>query len=422
MIRWIFQRNWLSISLLSLMIILFSSGIEILNFNYTGLFVSGAIFVATLFSRHFPWISLLAMLSAAFLLSSLSASPALQLLMLAASSMILGAFGDRAVRVANISVAMAISTYVGFTLGYSGVFVQQLFGVALASELARDNSLAVTFILSSLLFGFSITFGRLATLKFSHLGSPQDSAVSKITNERLRLEVAKQNERVEVARDLSELLVERVAAMVSVTEGGRFAIRADPTSATRVLERAHVAARDAQGELRRLYDYLNGSILSNLVPFRISDLGEVAVAYRDLGYNVAIEEQGESFDLNAGMELCVYKVVFEALANARKHSPIGTDISVNFLWVEDGLQILIKDNGIERANRDLEALGEIVEGYSVQNDLDSLISSFEGATMTALQDRAAIYQGRIETFSVPGVGFTLSAIFPNLRLLADEKE
>jgi signal transduction histidine kinase len=118
------------------------------------------------------------------------------------------------------------------------------------------------------------------------------------------------------------------------------------------------------------------------------------------------------------MDLCVYKVVFEGLQNVRKHAPVGTEISVDFLWVEDGLQVLIKDNGIEVANRQSQALGQIVDGYSAEDDFNALVNEFDGATLAALRDRAAIYKGRIEATRVAGVGFTLSAIFPNLKSLA----
>jgi signal transduction histidine kinase len=251
-----------------------------------------------------------------------------------------------------------------------------------------------------------------------HIGSPLDIAHNTIRAAKLQLEVSKQNERLEIAKDLSDLLVQRISAVVSVSEGGRFSLVADPSSAQRVLDRTYDAGRAAQAELRRLYDYLNSAIIGDVESFRISDLNELAVAYRELGFNTVISNQGESFALNEGMELCVYKIVFESLSNVRKHAPLGTEIGIDFLWVEDGLQILVKDNGIEVTNRAKRNLGELVEDYSVQDDLDGLIVEFDGATLSALRDRAAIYGGRIEATKVPGVGFTLSAIFPNLKSLA----
>jgi signal transduction histidine kinase len=233
--------------------------------------------------------------------------------------------------------------------------------------------------------------------------------------------VAKQNERLEIAKDLTGLLVQKISAVVSVTEGGVYAIKSDPSSAQRVLDKSLESARDAQWELRRLYDFLNSSVFSESATFKIADLRELCIAFRELGYNAVIEEQGESFPLNDGMELCVYKIAFEALQNVRKHAPVGTEISINFLWVEDGLQVLVKDNGIEFATRAAQQLGELVDGYSADDDLEALVAEFDGSTLAVLRERAAIYGGRIEATRVPGVGFTLSAIFPNLKSLANER-
>ena len=113
--------------------------------------------------------------------------------------------------------------------------------------------------------------------------------------------------------------------------------------------------------------------------------------------------------------------MFEALDNVKKHAPLGSDISVSFLWVENGLQVLVKDNGIETRNRQKIALGEIVVEYEAEDDLEALLREFDGATLAALRDRARIYNGRIEATKVPGVGFTLSAIFPDLQALSVSK-
>jgi signal transduction histidine kinase len=91
---------------------------------------------------------------------------------------------------------------------------------------------------------------------------------------------------------------------------------------------------------------------------------------------------------------------------------------VDFSWVEDGLQVLVKDNGIEVANRDLAdiELGEV--GYTVEDDLKALVEPISGPGFTAMRERAAIYGGSVDVTKVPGVGFTVSAIFPRLREFA----
>lgn len=418
MIRWILDRNWLSISLYAAVVFLFSAGLELINQNYLGLSVSISLALATFFSRKITWVAITLMPISAYLLSSFSVIPLLSALGLAGVVFLVAIFGTDVQRVFNTVSALVAAGILGWLLGYHGNLLEFLLGFSSESELSKVNSLLIILGLSAFLFVLAAVFGRLVYIRLEHIGSPRDQAYASIRAGKLRLEIAKQNERLETAKDLSELLVQRISAVVSVTEGGRYAIASDPGAAQRILERTYEAGRSAQNELRRLYDYLNSAIISDLASFRISDLDELAVAYRELGYNTVISEQGQSFALNEGMELCVYKIVFESLQNVRKHAPVGTEIGVDFLWVEDGLQVLVKDNGIEISNRQKQALGELVESYSAEDDFEALVSEFDGATLAALRDRAAIYKGRIEASRVAGVGFTLSAIFPNLKSLA----
>lgn len=420
MIRWIFNRNWLSISVLSLTLGFFSAGIELINLNFNGLWFSLALVAALIVSRHFAWASIGLLPIAAFLVAFTSI-PVVSLVFLSFVALLVSVFGNRMQRRFVVVSAILAALLVSWFLGYEGGYLQSLVSGAVSSELSRVNSLLLIGVGTLLLFGFVMSFGRLAYLKLQHVGTPRDRAVQTISSDRLKLEIAKQNERLEIAKDLSELLVQRVAAVVSISEGGKYAIKADPQSGARALDRALESAREAQTELRRLHDYLTSSIFSEIASFKISDLANLMVAYRELGFNASLDEQGESFPLNEGMELCVYKIVFDSMENVKKHAPLGSDISVSFLWVEDGLQVLIKDNGIETSNRQKVALGEIVVEYGVEEDLEALVSEFDGATLAALRDRAKIYNGRIEATKVPGVGFTLSAIFPGLQALSATK-
>ncbi len=418
MIRWILDRKWLSISMYAGMLALVSAGSELLKQNYLGLFFSILLGVATIATRKFAWISIGLIPVLGLLLSLYSAFPSFAALELAFVIGLIAVFASDRQRIWGSISSTITAVSMGLLLGYQGNYLESMLGYQANSEAVRFNSLTVVFFLAFLLFALAGVLGHLYLLRLRHIGSPQDVAFSAIRAGKLRLEIAKQNERLEIAKDLSELLVQKISAVVSVTEGGRYAIASDPSAAERVLDRSHEAGRAAQSELRRLYDYLNSAIISDVASFKIDDLGELAVAYRELGFNTVISSQGQSFELNAGMELCVYKIVFEALQNVRKHAPLGTEIGVDFLWVEDGLQVLVKDNGIEVSNRQKQSLGEAIEGYDANEDFESLVSEFDGATLAALRDRAAIYKGRIEATRVAGVGFTLSAIFPNLKSLA----
>jgi len=421
MIRWILDRNWLSIILVSSMISLFSAGSELINGNFLGLVFTAVLSLLLVSSRKFAWLSILVFLPATYLMLTLSSTPVLETIFLAVGLFLIAVFGNRGVRIANLILAIVSACLIGWYLGYEKLLPAALLETIPTTEVIRVNSMLIALFATVTLFLLAVSLGRLAFIRIQHVGTPLDQAVQRVSAESLRIEVDTQNERLEIAKDLTGLLVQKISAVVSVTEGGVYAIKSDPGSAQRVLDKSLESARDAQVELRRLHDFLNSSVFSESATFKIADLRELCIAFRELGYNAVIEEHGESFPLNDGMELCVYKIAFEALQNVRKHAPIGTEISINFLWVEDGLQVLVKDNGIEFATRASQQLGELVDGYSANDDLEALVTEFDGSTLAVLRERAAIYSGRIEATKVPGVGFTLSAIFPNLKSLANER-
>jgi signal transduction histidine kinase len=230
----------------------------------------------------------------------------------------------------------------------------------------------------------------------------------------LALENAQQRERFQIARDINELIIQKVTAVVSQTEGGLYAAKADPSAAMRSLERVGVSAKAAHVELRRLYDMLNREQAIKAAPPRINDLEALAVTYRELGFNAAVRHDGKRFALNEGAELVIFKIAFDALENVKQHCPIGTDVTIDFSWVSDGMQVLIKDNGIEVANRD----SAFFEGYNSDEDYRALVEPISGVNVTAMKERAALYDGSVEVTRVPGVGFTVSAIFPTIGKLA----
>ena len=191
-----------------------------------------------------------------------------------------------------------------------------------------------------------------------------------------------------------------------------------PDAGSRALEGIQVSAREAHAELRRLHDMLSKSDRVDSPPPGLNDLQHLVVEFRELGYKAILHTAGEPFALTQGAELSVYRIVFEAFENIIRHVPRGSTVSVDLGWIEDGLQILIKDNGVETQNKQAtDILDSAVTSYSIEDDIRSLVQPINGLGLTAMQERAEIYGGRVEAVQVPGVGFTISAIFPMMRTL-----
>ena len=190
MIRWIFNRNWLSISVLSLTLGFFSAGIELINLNFNGLWFSLALVAALIVSRHFAWASIGLLPIAAFLVIYTSI-PTGSLVFLSFVALLVSVFGNRIQRRFVVVSAILAALLVSWFLGYEGGYLQSLVSGAVSSELSRVNSLLLIGVGTLLLFGFVMSFGRLAYLKLQHVGTPRDRADQTISTDRLKLEIAK---------------------------------------------------------------------------------------------------------------------------------------------------------------------------------------------------------------------------------------
>ena len=420
MFKWIHENRWLPTIYLASAFFLIFGGLDLSVFGAHALISGGLFSAAILFARRLPWLSVILILSGEAAQILLWLTPTFASVSVAIALMLVAAFAPRTTRVfALVATIIGAATVIWF-LTYGSFATFSSIGI----EVREDQSLgafAAALLLTLGWLALSWLLGRLIYVRMEHVGSPLDRALSLLSQARLNFELAKQNERLDIVRDLSELLIQRVGAVQSLTEGGSYAVKQNPDVAGRVLERASEAAKAAQLELRRLFDLLHtDSIVGGVTP-RLADLDALVIAYRELGYNTELRFEGERFALDEGAELCLYKIVFEALDNARKHTPRGTTVTIDFTWVDPGLQLMIKDNGVEYETRSRLQLGEVFEGYGVEEDLGALLQQIDGSTLNAMRERAALYSGSVEATAEPGVGFTIAAIFPNLRTVIEAK-
>ena len=145
---------------------------------------------------------------------------------------------------------------------------------------------------------------------------------------------------------------------------------------------------------------------------------ELFKVMRDAGLDVEFQETGERIDLKQGAELAIFRILQEALSNALSHGGEGTKAKVTFKWTDDGLQVLVDDDGI-RAEAVRNGLDPDLEAqqhrYTQEDDLAALTRVPTGRGMTEMRERTELFGGVFNAYTVPGVGFSISAIFPALR-------
>ena len=411
MSRWIQSKHWLPRLVTASSFLILFGAIDAVISPISSLLISATVFVSIFFAARFPYLSvaLLATATAEAVLLSIGATASLIGFMLVLY-LIATTANSRARYLALAACTLSPLVLLAF---------QEPKSLARNSQFVQILELALFIVFPLLVFISS----RLAITLQVHVGTSLDQRVVNRETSNLALMVAEQNERFQIAREISEVILQEVTAALSQAEGGIYAARLDPAVAPRVLERVAANTRSAHQELRRLYDQLNRNLGIQAAPPGLDDIEQQIVLLREFGYTANLTHTGERFDLAEGAALAIYRLVFDALENVKDHAPVGSSVTVDFTWVGEGLQILVKDNGIETANRAAKAVADVLgnrpdSGYTAEEDLEALVRPIIGASITAMRERAALYGGAVEVASVPGVGFTVSAIFPQLRDLA----
>ena len=418
MLRWIRETNWLPEVLLFLISFTLLGGIDLILNNPISL-VAGVFYCsAILFIRAFSFLSPLSLVVGLGLQEFFQLNPLVSTFVGMLVVFLQAAFSRRPAALTTLAVSAATQIFLTWQVAFGSAHVLQDVGISLTGENTRTTLFLYALIPAISLNALAWLLGRLLITRLTHVGTEFDRAKVLHRQARLGIEVSKQTERIGIARDLTDLLVQRISAVVSLAEGGLYAAKADINAAVRSMERIASSARDSQSELRRLYDLLHEEHALESAPPRLEDLEPLVISMRELGYNATINVDGTPYDLNEGSELCIFKIVFEALENVKKNTPIGTDVSVDFFWTEEGLQVLVKDNGIEVQRRMEAPDASVLEGYTAEDDLKSLVEEIDGSTISTLRERAALYEGTVDATRVAGVGFTISALFPHLKAIA----
>jgi len=286
----------------------------------------------------------------------------------------------------------------------------------------QDNSFVVIVGLAVAAGVFLVAALVLAVLwRRARRGTGRDGS-DRVTLERerldLELELAEQGSRLTIVRELHELIVHSVSVIISQADGARYAAAADPQVAARTAATIADTARTTLGDLRRVMDVVRAGEAQAGPQPSLSSVRELFKVMRDAGLVIEFVETGTRLDLKQGTELAIYRILQEALANSLGHGGEGTQVRVSFKWTDHGLEVLVDDDGI-RAHARRDGRDPNVEAqqraYSQDDDLAALTQRPTGRGISDMRQRAELFGGVFNAFEVPGVGFSVSAIFPGIH-------
>lgn len=172
-------------------------------------------------------------------------------------------------------------------------------------------------------------------------------------------EQAAMGERARIARELHDVVAHHVSAIAVQAESARLTTGGLPEEGKAHFEAIGRTAREALAEMRRLLGVLreDASAEATRDPQpsldRLNDLVETA---RAAGTPVALTLEGTVTPLPAGVDLCAYRILQEALTNVRRHAP-GSAVDVEIHYATDVLRLRVRDHGSSPSGPDPDGLG-----------------------------------------------------------------
>jgi signal transduction histidine kinase len=411
MFLWIRDQKLLAPIAIACFLFLTFGGVDLIRLGAISLIATTLLCAAVALTRFSPIASIVtanvAVLLATFLGNGLQASQIDASVVL----LLLAAFANTKTRwsafIANNAVSLISLGYLSFAPNVETNFN----GVAFGSDQGRITFFIIGAV-AVLSFNATAWFvGRLLITRITHVGSSLDRAFLEREVASTQLELAEQDRRFNIARDINELLLQELSTTITLAQSAPYVLKSQPDAAERIIGDIAKGTLAAHEHIRQLDDLLQVQLANQLALPNLENLGPLVVAFREFGFEVVYRIQGEPFKLDNGAQLVLYRIVFEALENVRRHAVAGTAIDIDFSWQDSHLQVLVKDNGEEQRNRANGELGE----YSFAEDLEALTDRPTGAGLTEMVERAKLYGGTVEFARVPGVGFTVSAIFPDIH-------
>ncbi|WP_031081035.1 sensor histidine kinase [Streptomyces sp. NRRL WC-3549] len=212
--------------------------------------------------------------------------------------------------------------------------------------------------------------------------------------------VAVAAERARIARELHDVVAHNVSVMVVQADGAAYVMETSPEQARQALETISGTGRQALAEMRRLLGVLrtgDDPESGEYVPQPdVQQIEELVGKVRETGLEVDFRIEGTPRPLPTGVELTAYRIVQEALTNTRKHGGPDAGASVRLVYFDDGLGLLVEDDGRGASHELYEDGGADGAGHG----------------MIGMRERVGMVGGTLDAGPRPGGGFRISALLP----------
>ncbi|WP_238014191.1 sensor histidine kinase [Dactylosporangium sp. AC04546] len=229
-------------------------------------------------------------------------------------------------------------------------------------------------------------------------------------------------ERARIARELHDVVAHHISMIAVQAEAARLTTQGMPPEGEKRLLAIGDTARSALTEMRRLLNVLRED--SGEVPTRrpqpgLRQLNELIDEARRLnGASTRLIVRGRVAPLGPGVELTAFRIVQEALTNARRHAP-GAAVDVELDYGERELLLRVRDNGPgtrtadgHHAWHERRPVLVVPSSSSAAARARTVIAAEGGHGLTGMRERAAMLGGTVYAGPGPAGGFLVEVRLP----------
>ncbi|HEX5540439.1 MAG TPA: sensor histidine kinase [Micromonospora sp.] len=239
--------------------------------------------------------------------------------------------------------------------------------------------------------GVCFAFGRWQSVMARRAQSSQRRAVAAEVAAAERAAQAVIAERTRIARELHDIVAHAMSVMVVQAGAAEQMVADDPDRVRSTLATIRRTGNGALAEMRRVVTMLRDTDEIGLLSPQpgLSGLQTLVDDARESGLPVEFAVTGAPRALPAGLDLAAFRIVQEALTNARRHASAATEVSVGVTFGTDELRIDVRDDGCGSPG-----------------------TAGTGHGLIGMRERAALYGGTLQAAPLPERGFAVAAILP----------
>ncbi|WP_430591927.1 sensor histidine kinase [Humidisolicoccus flavus] len=224
--------------------------------------------------------------------------------------------------------------------------------VALAAVLLRVGLDATLILLAILIWGCAISAGVVSR----YFSMRRESAV----------EAARREERMELARELHDVVAHQVTGIVVQAQAAIVVARKDPERLTEVFEAIESAGSEALAGMRKMVGAIRDESEENApltVPYELADIPTLVERFDPEGAHTFLQFEVGETRMPPGVAESAYRIVREALTNVRRHAPKGsTRIAVRV--VDAALTIEVHNDQVRSRSIDSGSRGFGITGMA----------------------------------------------------------